>query len=127
SVLNEACRYAAQGCRARFAKILEHRPEQHEFLTRAGWGWAPGLVGQARASDDPTNPIGESFRTRKPVTVLDVGARGDYHLPPIYGQHHIVSTANVPIIGSAGFFGVLEVDHPAKHRFDVLDTTLLVS
>ena len=127
SVLAEACRYAAQGCHARFAKVLEHRAEEHVFLVRAGWGWEPGIVGHSRASDDPSNPAGESFRSRKPVTVLDVGARSDYHLPPIYPRHHIVSTANVPIIGSAGFFGVLEVDHPARHRFDVLDTTLLVS
>lgn len=127
SILADACRYAAQGCRAQFAKVLEHRAEDHAFLVRAGWGWDPGVVGHARAGDDPGNPAGESFRSRKPVTVWDVGAKADYHLPPIYSRHHIVSSANVPIIGSAGFFGVLEVDHPTTRQFDVLDTTLLIS
>ncbi len=127
SILNDACRYAAEGCDARFAKVLEHRAEEHAFLVRAGWGWEPGIVGQATADDDRTNPAGESFQSRKPVTVLDLKARGDYRLPPIYLRHGIVSSANVPIIGSAGFFGVLEVDHPTRRRFDALDTSLLIS
>lgn len=127
SILTDACRYAAEGCRARFAKVLEHRAEEHAFIVRAGWGWEPGVVGHARAGDDLSNPAGESFQSRKPVIVWDIEGRSDYHLPPIYSKHHIVSSTNVPIIGKAGFFGVLEVDHPTRRRFDVLDTTLLVS
>jgi two-component sensor histidine kinase len=127
SILNDACRYAAEGCDARFAKILEHRAEEHAFLVRAGWGWEPGIVGHATAADDATNPAGESFHSRKPVTVLDLKTRDDYRLPPIYRRHRIVSSTNVPIIGSAGFFGVLEVDHPTRRRFDTLDSSLLIS
>ena len=127
SMLTEASRYAAEGCQARLAKVLEHRAEEHLFLVRAGWGWDPRVIGRARASDEADNPAGESFRTRKPVTVWDVRARGDYHLPPIYADHGVISSANVPIVGSAGFYGVLEVDHPAERHFDMLDTTLLIS
>lgn len=127
AVLADACRYAAEGCRARFAKVLEHRPEDQMFIVRAGWGWDPDVIGHARASDAADNPAGEAFRTRKPVTVWDVRTRGDYHLPPLFAKYGIVSSANVPIIGSAGLYGVLEVDHPAERRFDVLDTTLLIS
>jgi two-component system, sensor histidine kinase PdtaS len=127
SVLMEACRYAADGCRARFAKALEHRPEEGTFVVRAGRGWNPDVIGRARANDTADNPAGEAFRTRKPVTVWDVRIREDYRLPPIYLDHGIVSLANVPIIGSAGFYGVLEVGHPAERHFDVLDTMLLIS
>lgn len=127
SMLSDACRYAAEGCQAGLAKVLEHRAEERSFIVRAGWGWAPGVIGHARASDAADNPAGESFRTRKPVTVWDVRGRRDYHLPPIYESHHVVSSANVPIIGSAGFYGVLEVDHPVERHFDILDTTLLIS
>ncbi len=127
SMLTDACRYAADGCHARFAKVLEHRPEEGMFIVRAGWGWDPSVIGHARACDDASNPAGEAFRSRKPVTIWDMREREDYHLPPIYPNHHIVSSANVPIVGSAGVFGVLEVDHPAERRFDTLDTTLLIA
>lgn len=127
SVLEEACRSAALGCDVRYAKVLQHRAEDHVFMVRAGWGWKPGVVGRVRFCDDPTNPAGQAFHTRKTVTVPDVRVRGDYHLPPVYADHGIVSSANVPIIGASGFFGVLEVDHPAPRRFDALDSTFLIS
>jgi len=127
TILSEACRYAAAGSGARYSKILEHRPEEHQFIVRAGWGWQPGVVGHARAPDDMGNPAGESFQTSRPVTTLDIRQRADYHLPPIYPDHHIVSTSNVPILGLSGFYGVLEVDHPSEHRFDAIDTTFLIS
>jgi len=127
TILNEACRYAAAGTEARYAKILEHRPEERQLIVRAGWGWEPGVVGHAVAKDDGSNPAGEAFRTLRPVTTRDIGDCAAYQLPPIYPRHHIVSTSNVPIIGAAGFYGVLEVDHSAEHRFDAIDTTFLIS
>jgi two-component sensor histidine kinase len=127
ALLAEACRVAAEGCDAPFAKVLEHRPDEAGFLVVAGVGWAPGVVGQARAVDDPSNPAGESFATRRAVSVRDVRQRKDYHLPPIYRDHHIVSSANVPIMGVTGFYGVLEVDRPDDRPFDVLDSSFLAS
>jgi two-component sensor histidine kinase len=127
TVLTHACHCASVGCNARYGKVLEHRAETHTFIIRAGWGWKTHVVGRATANDDASNPIGEAFRTQRPVTVLDIRARGDYQLPSIYRDHGIVSTTNVPIMGAGGFFGVLEVDHPAQRRFDALDTTFLVS
>lgn len=127
TVLTHACRCASVGCNARYGKVLEHRAESHTFVIRAGWGWETDVVGHATANDDASNPVGEAFRTQKPVTVPDVRARGDYQLPSIYRDHGIVSATNVPIIGGGGFFGVLEVDHPAPRQFDALDTTFLVS
>ncbi|HEX5453597.1 MAG TPA: GAF domain-containing protein [Stellaceae bacterium] len=126
-LLAEACRVAAEGSDAPFAKVLEHQPEERQFLVRAGVGWKPGVVGNARAAEDPDNPAGESLAARRPVTVRDVRRRQDYHLPPIYPEHHIVSTANVPILGTAGFYGVLEVDRSDDRPFDALDTTFLAT
>lgn len=127
SVLEDACRSAAVGCDVRYGKVLEHRAEERVFVVRAGWGWKPGVVGRVRFSDDPTNPAGQAFHTGKAVTVPDVRARRDYQLPPVYADHGIVSSTNVPIVGAAGFFGVLEVDHPEPRRFDALDSTFLIS
>lgn len=126
-LLDQSCRVAAEGCDAPLAKVLEHLPLERQFIVRAGFGWEPGVVGHARAKDDPSNPAGESWKTLQPVTVRDVRRRPDYHLPPIYPQHHIVSSTNVPIVGVSGFYGVLEVDRREARPFDALDSTLLVS
>lgn len=125
ALLYEACRAAAEGSDAPLAKVLEHRPEERQFLVRAGVGWKPGVVGHARAADDSSNPAGESFATRQPVTSRDVRRRPDYHLPPIYPEHHIVASSNVPILGANGFYGVLEVDRQEERPFDDLDSTFL--
>lgn len=126
-LLQKACEVAAAGCATPFAKVLEHRPAEGSFLVTAGVGWKPGVVGHARTADDASHPAGESFHTRRPVDVRDVRRRKDYHLPPLYRDHHIVSAANVPIAGISGFYGVLEVDRPAPKPFDALDSSFLAS
>lgn len=126
-LLNEACRIVAEGTDAPFAKVLEHKPRERQFLVRAGVGWKPGVVGHARAADDSSNPAGESLVTGRPVVTSDVRKRRDYHLPPIYPEHHIVSSSNVPIVGISGFYGVLEVDRCEERPFDTLDTTFLAA
>src|SRR5690348_5671287 len=47
-LLDDACRVASEGCDAPFAKVLEHLPLEGQFIVRAGIGWKPGVVGQAR-------------------------------------------------------------------------------
>ncbi|HZB90125.1 MAG TPA: sensor histidine kinase [Stellaceae bacterium] len=126
-LLQKASEIAAAGCATRFAKVLEHRPAEGGFLVKAGVGWQPGVVGHALVADDLSNPAGESFRTRQPVDVRDVRRRRDYHLPPLYRDHRIVSAANVPIAGIAGFYGVLEVDRAGLKPFDGLDSSFLAS
>ncbi|HWI26088.1 MAG TPA: GAF domain-containing protein [Stellaceae bacterium] len=126
-LLAQACRVAAEACDAPFAKVLEHRPEQGDFLVVAGVGWHPGVVGGARAAGDPSNPAGEAFTTGRPVSVSDVRQRRDYHLPAIYSDHGIISTSNVPIIGASDVYGVLEVDRQDHRPFDLLDTSFLAS
>src|SRR5579883_2452130 len=126
-LLETSCRVAAEACDAPLAKVLRHLPQEKQFIVRAGFGWNPGVVGHARASDKPDNPAGESLRSRRPVAVRDVRQRQDYHLPPIYPEHHIVSSTNVPVIGVSGFYGVLEVDRREERPFDALDSTFLIS
>ena len=76
-LLDRSCRVAAEGCDAPLAKVLEHLPLERQFIVRAGFGWEPGVVGHARAEDDPSNPAGESWKTLQPVTVRDVRRRPD--------------------------------------------------
>src|SRR5689334_17640531 len=45
-VLGKAARTAAEGCRAPYAKVLEHKPGDGQFLLLAGWNLKPGYVGR---------------------------------------------------------------------------------
>jgi len=126
-LLAKACAVAARGCSTPMAKVLEHRPESDEFLIVAGMRLEPGVVGQVRVPADPSNPPGEAFQTGRPVAIPDVRSRPDYHLPPVFPSHGVVSTANVPIIGLSGSYGVLEVDSTEAREFDVLDLSYLAS
>jgi two-component sensor histidine kinase len=126
-LLAKACAVAARSCNVPMVKVLEHRPGSGEFLIVAGMGLQPGVVGHVRVPADPSNPAGEAFQTGRPVAVRDVGNRPDYHLPPIFPSHSVVASANVPIIGLAGYYGVLEVDATEARDFDILDLSFLAS
>ena len=126
-LLAKACTVAALGCNVPMVKILEHRPESGEFLIVGGLGLQPGVIGHVRVAADPTNPAGEALQTGRPVAVHDVRSRPDYHLPPIFPSHGVVASANVPIIGLAGYYGVLEIDSTEARDFDVLDLSFLAS
>ena len=124
--LDEAARIA-EGADTPMAKILEHRPAEREMLVRAGWGLKPGIVGRSRVKIDASHPAGECFQRTMPVFVSDVSERGDYHLPPIYAEHGVVASLNVPIIGKDGRYGVLEVDCRERRDFDALDLSFLAA
>lgn len=126
-LLAEACGVAARGCNAPMVKVLEHLPEEGQFLICAGFGLQPDVVGRVRVVADPSNPPGEAFETGRPVAVRDLRGRPDYHLPPVLPSHGVVSSANVPIIGLSGRYGVLEIDDRQPRDFDTLDLSFLAS
>lgn len=126
-LLAKACSVAARACHVPMAKILEHRPEENAFLIIAGTGLDPDVVDHVRVRADASNPAGEAFATGRPVAVRDVRSQPAYHLPPVFAVHGVVSSANVPIIGLSGPYGVLEVDSREARDFDLLDLSFLAS
>ena len=126
-LLAKASNVAARGCRAPMAKVLEHRAEERQFLICAGFGLQPDVVDRVRVAADTSNPAGESFRTGRPVAVHDLRGRPDYHLPPVFPSHGVIASANVPIIGLSGRYGVLEIDDTQPRDFDTLDLSFLAS
>jgi two-component sensor histidine kinase len=125
TLLEKSCRAAAEGCEVRMAKVLEH--VDGELLISATFGLDPEAAGTVRIADDPGNPAGECFQTGVPTVLPDVRRCPDYHLPPIYPRHGVVSTVNVPIVGRRGRYGVLEIDCTEEREFDALDITFLAS
>lgn len=124
-VLGEACRVAAEGLGVRLAKVLQWCPEQGDFLVRAGVGWRPGVVGQARLGADDASPAGHAFRTGMPVIANHLGNETRFRTPDLLAEHGVRRAINVLIGEGEGRFGVLEADATDRGAFDHHDTDFL--
>ena len=125
-VLDEVSVVAADGLETRFAKVLQHLPEEGGFLVAAGIGWKPGVGGQVRLGDGHASPAGYSFIARRPVITDDAAAEHRFEVPPVLQEHGIRSFINVLVqAGQAPPFGVLEADSTHRGEFAQEDVAFL--
>ncbi len=127
SILDEASRVAAEGLEARLAKVLEYLPEEKAFLVRAGVGWKPGVVGQARIGADLESPAGYAFKTGEPVVANHLPSEGRFKTPALLLEHGVHSAINVLVKEDHHSFGVLEVDSTHRTRFGDADVAFLTT
>jgi PAS domain S-box-containing protein len=125
AILDEACRVAAEGLGVRLAKVLQWCPGEGDFLVRAGVGWRPGVVGQARLGADDASPAGHAFRTGAPVVANHLGQETRFRMPDLLVEHGVLRAINVLIGEGEGRFGVLEADATDRGSFDRCDTAFL--
>lgn len=124
-VLDEACRVAAAGLQTRFSKVLRWRPDAGDFLTVAGVGWRPGVVGVCRLGPGRLSPAGYVFETGEPVLSNDLAAETRFRVPDVLSEHGVRSAINVPVRGRGALYGVLEVDSTARDDFCDADLAFL--
>lgn len=124
-LLDYAVQLAADGVEAEMAKIAVLQPD-NSLLIIAGKNLKPGVAGSARLPVDPGNPAGECIVERRIVNISDLRAYRQYRLPPIYAEHGVVSTVNIPIMLGSGPFGILEIDGIQPRIFDELDLSFLI-
>jgi two-component sensor histidine kinase len=122
--VDEAVRLAAEGAETPMAKLVQ-RLDDGKLLLVSAWNLKPGFVGRIVGTDDAGCPPGEALSNLRVVIVDDVRAVKSYHLPPIFPEHGVVASANVPVVGRRGVFGVLEVDCTERRQFDRLDVSFL--
>ena len=85
-----------------YAKICRYRAEHDDLLVQAGCGWNEGVIGYVVSPADETSTQGRAFVTGEPVILEDLSKNNTYALPPFYGDHEIVATADVLIKGKGG-------------------------
>lgn len=124
-LLDDAVRLTAEGMRAEFCKVLEHKPAEQCFLVRAGVGWEPGVVGVATIGDDIASPAGYALRTGTPVISDLLNKEERFRTPELLMRHGIRRAMNVILQGEGRPFGVLEVDSPSELAFDAHDIAFL--
>lgn len=125
-ILNEAARICAISLDVPFCKICRYRELEHDLLIEAGTGWRLGVIGRVVSRADESSPQGRAYVTGEPVIIRNLMDSNNLTLPAFYPEHGIVSTVDVLIPGVDGAaYGVLEIDSPIQHQYDVHDINFL--
>lgn len=126
AILTEAARICAASLQVPFCKICRYRKIEKDLLIEAGCGWNAGVIGLVVSQADESSPQGRAYISGLPVIIRNIREANDLNLPAFYAEHGIVSTVDViiPAIDGAAY-GVLEVDSPHQHQYDVHDIAFL--
>lgn len=128
-VLDEACRVAAEGLGVPLAKLLRLDPERGDFLTVAGVGWRPGVIGVCRLGPGCLSPAGFCVETGEAAVSNRLEQENRFAVPPVLAEHGVHSAIDVPVPapsgGPARFWGVLEADGTGHDAFTRADTAFL--
>ena len=129
-VLDEACRVAAKGLEVHHAKLLQHETEHGDYLTVAGVGWRPGMVGVCRLGPGRESPAGFCVEAGEAVVSNHIQEERRFAVPLVLIEHGIHSAINVPVPAPAGgparFWGVLEADGTGRDQFAQPDSAFLL-
>lgn len=125
ALMQEATRVCALGLYSELCKVMEFLRDEGQFIVRAGVGWKPGVVGQARAGADTESPAGYAFQTGAPVISNHLEGESRFRTPKILVEHGVKRAINVLVQGEQGRFGVLEVDSPTEGRFTEADLAFM--
>jgi len=124
-LLQRAAELCAQGMGAEFCKALEYRRGEDTLLVRAGVGWGPDVIGQARVGADLASPAGFALKTGSPVISNHLAEETRFRTPQLMAEHGIRRAINVLIENRDGAFGVLEVDDTREGMFEEADIAFM--
>jgi len=125
TLLQQATELCAEGLRVEYCKALEKMTGADELIVRAGVGWRPGVVGQARVGADLASPAGYALKTGEPVISNHLAGETRFRTPKLLAEHGVRRALNVIIPGEGEPFGVLEADTREDGRFDAADIAFL--
>ncbi|MDP4024073.1 histidine kinase dimerization/phosphoacceptor domain -containing protein [Methylobacterium sp. NEAU 140] len=124
-LLQRAAELCAQGMGAEFCKALEYLRGEDTLLVRAGVGWGPEVLGQARVGADLASPAGYALKTGRPVISNHLAQETRFRTPQLMAEHGIRRAINVLIENRDGAFGVLEVDDTREGVFAEADIAFM--
>ena len=125
SILQEACRSAAEGVGADYAAMLQYCEYEQTFVLQAGVGVQTGFVGRTRIAAGLETTVGLAWHDQ-PVHFRRFPAGSRIRLLEVMtrqGVHRLVSVP-VPGVGRAAF-GVLEVGSAETGEFAQRDLLFL--
>ena len=124
-LIEQAVRLTAEGLEAEFCKIMEYIPDENALIVRAGVGWDPGIIGNAKLRADLDSPAGYALRTGKSVISNHLENEQRFRTPELLLSYGIHRAINVILQGDRSAYGVLEVDSRSAGEFTEYDLTFL--
>ena len=126
AVVCEACRVAAEGVAAEFARVLQYRADEQAFVLQAAVGWPASMVGQTRIAADQGTTAGLAWLTGQLIHLRHLDAIDRIRMPDAVIEHGMLCMASVPIHGGhKEAFGVLEVGSAEVEEFTRHDLSFL--
>ena len=107
ALVREAADMVACILNVRFTKVLEYLPDQQVLRLCAGFGWRPGLVGEATVDGSDKSQAGYTLQSREPVIVADQRRETRFEPASLLVDHGVVSGVSVVIHGRNYPYGVL--------------------
>lgn len=108
-----------------FAKVLEFRPESHDFLLVAGVGWKDGLVGSAIISAGAESQAGYTLSSNGPVIVSNLLTETRFSGPELLLDHQVMSGISVLMQIDQQPYGVLGAHSRQPQNFTHDDINFL--
>lgn len=125
-ILTRACQLVGDALGTDLSKVLEIERGAHQALVRAGVGWRPGVVGQARIALGERSSEAYSIKVSRPVITPDIRQEERFDLPEFLREHGVVALVNVPIFLPGGKpYGLLQVDAREPRDFGEEDVEFL--
>jgi len=126
SLFDQATHLLASSLGVEYAKVLRVLPDGQTLQLEAGFGWQPGLVGQATVSSDTRSQAGYTLISQKPVVVEDLATETRFNGSPLLTNHGVVSGISTLIQGVDGSpFGVLGAHSTRVQTFSQSDIDFL--
>lgn len=126
-LFNEAVHLISRMLGTKYAKILEHKPEQGILVLRAGAGWKEGWVGHRSVSDGAGSQGGYTLSREHAVITDDINRESRFSTPSLLTEYGAVCGITVVIPGSQVPFGILGAYHDSPLQFDEHDTHFMES
>ena len=124
ALMRAACTAAAEALDATHAGIFERVADRAQLAGRAGHGWAQDLITSSTVSLADSH-AGYALATGEPVVVESWATEARFAAPEMLSIARALSSIAIPIVGSAGAFGVIDVHAPRPNAFDLQDVFVL--
>lgn len=125
--LSEGCKCAAAACNAPMAKVLQLEKDGNRLTVIAQWGLGEDVVGSDAGLAEEGNPPGKALVDGAPVVVPDLSEWPDSRVPELLRRFDVTSSINIPLIGTSGPFGILEVDYPQPYPVGPVEISFLAA
>ncbi len=125
-VLSRAVELVSVTLKADYCNVLELEPDGKQLVIKAASGWPGEFKGRRTVPVRPGSRVELVLSRREPLVIEDLGADPRFLDSPLL-KVGVRSGIQVPILGSAGPFGILSAHAREARRFTSEDVSFLQS